>query len=114
MIRNYSKFRKKIAARIAFALVSGVGSLSAQAPVTTTFVHTGTVQQFIVPPCTGNMTITMWGAAGAAGGSGGGSGASGGVVRGVITATPGSIMYFYVGGQGSVTAGGFNGGATVA
>ncbi len=112
MIKNYSKFRKKIAASIVFAAVSGGSTLLAQAPVTTTFVHTGTVQQFVVPPCTGNMTITMWGAGGAAGGSGGGLGASGGVVRGVITATPGSIMYFYVGGQGSVTAGGFNGGGS--
>ncbi len=85
-------------------------SVFGQAPVTLTFTHTGSMQQFTVPPCVGTMTIEVRGAQGAAGGGGGPVGANGGAVRGIMTATPGSVMYIFVGGQGSVTAGGFNGG----
>ena len=80
-------------------------------PTTLTFSHTGSIQQFTVPPCVGSMTIEAKGASGGTGGGGGPVGANGGSVKGVFTATPGSVMYFFVGGQGSVTAGGFNGGA---
>ncbi|MDI1355725.1 MAG: T9SS type A sorting domain-containing protein [bacterium] len=82
----------------------------AQAPVTITYTHTGAVQQLTVPACVGSMSITAWGAAGGVGGTSGGSAGNGGYAFGVITATPGQVMYFFVGGQGSVTTGGFNGG----
>ena len=94
-------------------LLTGFGAqLMAQSSPTVaqTFTYTGAVQQFTVPPCVGSMTILAMGASGGTGGSGGSSGSNGGLVRGVMTATPGQVMYFYVGGQGSVTAGGFNGG----
>lgn len=80
-------------------------------PTTITYSYTGSMQQFTVPPCVGSMTIEAKGASGGAGGGGGPTGANGGSVKGVFTATPGSVMYMFVGGQGSVTAGGFNGGA---
>jgi hypothetical protein len=94
---------------LAWVIISS-SLLKAQAPVTMTFTHTGAQQTFTVPSCVGSMTITAWGAVGATGGGSGSAGANGGAVRGVITATPGQVMYFNVGGQGSVTAGGFNGG----
>ena len=79
--------------------------------VTQTFTYSGNTQTFTIPPCVGNMTIDVRAAAGGQGGGGpiGGAGAS---VRGVITATPGAVLYINVGGQGSVTTGGFNGGGS--
>ncbi len=93
------------------AALSLVSEVKAQfVPTTLTFSYTGSMQQFTVPPCAGNMTIEARGASGGTGGGGGPIGANGGSVKGVFTATPGSVMFFFVGGQGSVTAGGFNGG----
>jgi hypothetical protein len=105
MKKNYFK-KLKLAA---LGLMIGA-TTPALSQVTMTFTFTGGAQSFTVPPCVGNMTITAWGGMGSVGGSSGSSGGNGGSVRGVITATPGQVMYFYVGGQGSVTAGGFNGG----
>ena len=111
------KITKNVSRKIFFLATSTIGlmtSIYSQTPVTATqtFVYTGAVQQFTVPPCVGSMTIQMLGASGGSGGSGGSSGSAGGLVRGVMTATPGQVMYIYVGGQGSVTAGGFNGGGS--
>src|SRR6218665_2210867 len=80
--------------------------MNAQAQTTTlTFTHTGAQQTFTIPSCVGSMTILAKGAAGSVGGSSGSAGANGGSVYGIITATPGAVMYINVGGQGSVNAG---------
>ncbi len=88
----------------------GISKFNSQAPVTQTFTYTGAMQQFTVPPCVGSMTVIAIAAAGGTGGSGGSIGGTGSLVRGVMTATPGSVMNIFVGGQGTLTAGGFNGG----
>lgn len=108
MINNYLKISKRVMVFVASLLFLTRGY--AQAPVTQTFVYTGSVQTFTIPACVGTMTVTAYGARGSNGGSSGSAGANGGAVRGVITATPGAVLYINVGGQGSVTAGGFNGG----
>lgn len=71
------------------------------------FFYTGATQTFVVPTCAGSMTIELKGASGGTSTSAGGAG---GCLTVVITPTPGQIMYLNVGGQGSVTTGGFNGG----
>lgn len=108
MKKNYFNFRRVVQTLFLSAVV-GVTTSEAQT-VTQTFTYTGAVQQFTVPPCVGTMTIDVRGAAGGTGGSSGSAGGNGGGVTGVITSTPGQVMYIYVGGMGSVTAGGFNGG----
>lgn len=96
--------RIRICLIIIFAVINAIYSQVIQ-----TFTYTGSTQSFTIPPCVGNMTIDVRAAAGGQGG-GGPVGGPGGLVRGVITATPGAVLFINVGGQGSVTAGGFNGG----
>jgi len=89
------------------ALLSGHFTMAQS--VTQTFVHTGSTQTFTIPAlCAGSITITAFGASG--GSTNGPAGANGGVARGVITATPGAVLYINVGAAGSGTTGGFNGG----
>lgn len=90
-----------------FSLLSFFPFSESIAQTTLTYSYTGSAQAFTVPSCVTTLTIT---ARGAAGGSAGYTGGEGGVVKGVITVTPGQVYNLYVGGQGSVTAGGFNGG----
>ncbi|MCB9322072.1 MAG: hypothetical protein H6570_22540, partial [Lewinellaceae bacterium] len=79
------------------------------------FNFTGSSQTWIVPNGVSTVLIKAWGAQG-----GGGAlvpGGRGGYATGLISVTPGQILYIYVGGTGTVTsavntnvAGGFNGG----
>ena len=69
------------------------------------FQYTGTEQQWSVPAGASNIRFHVFGASGARGGGGGS-------VTGVLTNLP-SVLYIYVGGQGSQgrnASGGFNGG----
>jgi hypothetical protein len=105
MKKNYLTKLRTIS-RLIFTILLFKQNLISQT-VTQTFTHTGAVQNFTIPPCVAAMTIDV---RAAAGGNGGSNGANGGAVRGVITGTPGTVLFLYVGGQGSITAGGFNGG----
>src|SRR5687767_9058723 len=71
------------------------------------FYYTGATQNFTVPYCTGDLSIT---ARGAQGGSAAWSGGDGALVRVTITPTPGAVLYLNVGGQPTGTVGGWNGG----
>lgn len=82
-----------------FAPVTPGGSLS--------LGYTGCMQQITIPSSVSQITII---ARGAQGGSSAFAGGLGGSAAGVLTVTPGQDIYIYVGGQGSITAGGFNGG----
>ena len=77
------------------------------AQTTQTFTYTGLPQSFTVPSCVSELTIE---ARGAQGGNAGMNGGNGGVVRGVLNVVPGQILNVFVGGQGGILTGGFNGG----
>lgn len=72
-----------------------------------TFGYTGSSQEFNVP-CNGEYKVELWGAQG--GDLDSTVGGLGGFTSGYIDLRRGSI-YVYTGGQGSLTAGGYNGGA---
>lgn len=72
---------------------------------TETFDYTGTSQSWIVPPCVYSINVTIAGASG-----GGPSSGQGAVLNGSLNVTPGQTLYMNVGGQGSATSGGYNGG----
>lgn len=77
-----------------------------------TFNFTGAAQTFRVPLGVTKLTVELWGAQG-----GGSAAGRGGYAKGVVTVIPNSIVYVYVGGQGTYKGGqpcgvngGFNGG----
>lgn len=81
-------------------------------PFHKTFKYTGSAQSFTVPAHVTLLTIV---ALGAAGGGDTNLGCAhtgrGGRVHAVISVTPGERLTIYVGGQGSTSGGGYNGGA---
>jgi len=81
-------------------------SLQVQAQ-TQTYNFTGAAQTFVVPLGVTSLTVEAWGAKG---GNSGYTGASGGYTIGTITVTPGQTINVYVGGQGALPTGGWNGG----
>lgn len=74
--------------------------------------YTGTVQTWTVPAGVSKISIDVQGAQGGSTGSLGGNGGLGGRVQTNLSVTSGSVMYFYVGGQGNntVNSAGWNGG----
>ena len=92
--------------------LGGIYSVSGQGVVN--FSYTGGIQTYIVPTGVTSLTFTAYGAAGGAaispnitsslvGGLGGG-------VTGVLSVTPGEVLYITVGGAGGFATGGYNGG----
>ncbi len=74
--------------------------------------YTGCPQQIIIPNGVSQVTVSAFGAQGSAGGASGPAGALGGAAAGVLTVTAGQVLNIYVGGQGTVPTGGYNGGGT--
>ena len=74
-----------------------------------TFVYTGFPQEWVVPSCVTNLTVTCVGA-----GGGGNNGGAGATVFGNISVVAGQTLYIYVGGQGDNFVGGYNGGGNPA
>src|SRR5690349_10216693 len=76
-----------------------------------TFSYTGGEQCYTVPAGVTSLHVTAVGGAGSAGiaplSAAGGKGAN---VTGLVSVTPGQTLYVNVGGNGAVSAGGFNGG----
>ncbi len=107
-----------------FSLLACLGILSQQAfAQTTTFTYTGAVQIYSVPLGVSSIGVDMYGGAGGwpccswSSSTSGGPRALGGRVQCTLNVTPSSILYVYVGGQGtdnynsaSVGPGGWNGG----
>ncbi len=83
-----------------FLLLFANGTIRAQA----TFSYTGSVQTYTVPVGATQIIVDAYGAAGF------GLEGYGGRVQATHPVTPGEVLNIYVGGQGSETAGGFNGG----
>ncbi len=111
--RKHISRRQLLKLGVAAALVPLVSSIVAPTPVAAqsptgsqTFNFTGAEQQFIVPLGVTAVTILASGAQG----SSNDSTAMGGIIQATIPVTPGETLYVYVGGQGAITSGGFNGG----
>ncbi len=77
---------------------------------TQTLSYTGAVQTFTVPYGVTSITLTVDGAQGASNAGGDVAGGKGGSSTGTLAVTAGQVLDVYVGGAGSGTTGGFNGG----
>lgn len=88
------------------ALIGGVAVSGSS-----TFGFTGGMQTFVVPPGITNIQIECYGAQGGSSlGASPSAGGNGGYAAGTLAVTPGQVLNIFVGGQGSVATGGYNGG----
>jgi hypothetical protein len=76
------------------------------------FAYTGAVQSFSVPAGVTSATVELLGARGGQLASPTSTAGLGGRVQGVLTVTPSSTLYVYVGQTSSTTTAGYNGGGT--
>ncbi|WP_070137948.1 glycine-rich protein [Crocinitomix algicola] len=79
---------------------------AANSQETHTFFYTGDVQTYEVPAGITSIQVEL------AGGDGFGPIGEGGIVEAIIPVTPGETLEIYVGGEGTATTGGYNGGGT--
>jgi len=93
--------------KLLLSLALTIASLGATFSQTVNFFYTGAVQTYTVPPCVFTIDVTL---TGGEGGGTGGSGGDGALVTGTLAVTPGQVLQINVGGAGTITAGGFNGG----
>lgn len=77
---------------------------------TVTFNYTGAAQTWTVPSGICTVNIEVWGAQG--GDPNTGRAGLGGYATGELTVVPGQVLNIYVGGAGTLSAGGWNGGGT--
>lgn len=110
---SYLIMKKTLLTVCATALAS-IGVLHSQT-ISDTLPFTGAMQTFTVPCGVTSVTIECLGAQGASGANGGnnstgGAGGNGGSATGTLMVTPTQVLNVFVGGQGSQSAGGFNGG----
>jgi hypothetical protein len=101
--------------KIYYSLILGTLCFSSvsKAQTTQTFIYTGSVESFTVPVCVSQITITAHGATGSNGNastSPAGIGGLGAIVSGTYAVSSGDVLNIYVGGQGTLTLGGYNGG----
>ena len=93
------------------SLTSGSTIYAVQATVTAgtqTFNYTGSQQTWTVPAGVNSINVDVQGAQG--GTSSYGSGGNGGRIQATIPVTPGQVLNINVGGQGTISAAGWNGG----
>jgi gliding motility-associated-like protein len=72
-----------------------------------TFNYTGSVQNWVVPPCVTSINVVAAGADG-----GGANGGNGAIVSATLAVTPGQTLQIKVGGSGACPGAGYNGGGT--
>jgi hypothetical protein len=108
---------------ITFLITTTLSAIGVNAQMVSTFNYTGAMQTYVVPPGVTSIDVAVRGAEGgdAVGttvGWGGGpvnvDGGDGGEVTATLSVTPGETLYLFVGGEGSMSAGGFNGGGNTA
>lgn len=92
-------------------LVAAVVAPATAGASVTTFSYTGGEQTYTVPARVRSLSITAVGAPGGGPRTGGAPG-SGALVSGIVSVTPGQVLYVEVGGIGGDPAGGFNGGGS--
>jgi hypothetical protein len=78
---------------------------------TTTYEYTGSEQLYKVPDDVCFLEVDVVGASGSPDGGGLGIPGKGGRVAGILPVIPGTTLLIYVGGEGTDSTGGFNGGA---
>ena len=87
--------------------------------IVTTYNYTGAQQTYVVPPGVVSIDVDVMGAEGGdatgttigwGAGTATGEGGNGGRVTATLPVTPGETLYLYVGGEGTISSGGFNGG----
>ena len=105
------------------AIIDYDSTASPAGPDSLVLTYSGAMQTFTVPTGVTSITVDAYGAQGgnavgyASGWSSGSvnrSGGYGGRVEATLTVTPGQVLNLFVGGQGSISSGGFNGGGAPA
>lgn len=104
MKKNYLK---KLGKTLVLAMCLPAISGQSQTLTVQNFVYTGSTTTFTVPACVTSITVS---ARGGQGGTSGYTGGQAGQVNGVLTVTPGQVLYINVGGAGGMPTAGFNGG----
>ena len=94
--------------RLLFASLLMLSSFAALTQGSVTFNFTGGPQNWVVPSCVSNITLTIAGAEG--GTSGGANGGDGAVITATIPVNAGDVINMIVGGQGNCPGAGYNGG----
>ena len=91
------------------ALLSCLINISFSQTQIVNFNYTGSVQNWIVPPCVTSINVVVAGAKG-----GGNTGGNGSRITATLNVTPGQTLNIYVGGMGTCgnNSGGWNGGGT--
>jgi PKD-like domain/GEVED domain/Secretion system C-terminal sorting domain len=105
----------RISALLGLAYMGFANIANAQSTKTDSLNFTGSMQTYTVPCGVTSITINAYGAQGGDGAVGGNSvqggvGALGGYSSGTLAVTPGQVLNIFVGGAGTIPAGGFNGG----
>ena len=93
--------------QVLISWASGPSAPSTPTSATSSFSYTGAPQLWTVPAGVNEIGVV---AAGGQGDSTTAAGGLGGATQAVVSVTPGSVIMVMVGGQGSVTTGGFDGG----
>ena len=84
-------------------------------PQTQSFIYTGAMQTWTVPAGVTSINIESFGAQGGSGAdannsTSGGAGGKGSKASGTLSVTPGQVLNIFVGGNGTISTAGFNGG----
>jgi len=115
--------KKKYYFRLALTVLGVLAVNMSKAQTVTTFNYTGSVQTYTVPAGVTVISVDVRGAEGgdAVGNTSGFAtgpvnidAGDGGQVTGELNVIPGEVLNLYVGGQGSMPTGGFNGGGSAA
>ena len=102
-LNNKIKTRNYIKSTVVLSAIL-LGCLSVKSQTVETFNYTGSMQTYTVPAGVNSIQIEC------TAGSGYAEGGEGGYVTGEFSVVPGEVLEIYVGGQGTYTDGGFNGG----
>ncbi|HQQ93501.1 MAG TPA: T9SS type A sorting domain-containing protein [Bacteroidia bacterium] len=107
MKKNYTKINLNRIRLLVLMLMPALAGVSQVLSYTYNF--TGAVQTVTIPNCVTAINVDVRGAQGGTNAVGTMTGALGGRVTGVLTVTPGDVLYIYVGGMNGYNGGGASG-----